>query len=130
MLSVNNGFYFKVCFMNGGKMLVFKVFLIHMYCTFDVYVTCLAFRSLCTATHAYSCSVVYSSNVCVRCKVCTVLYRNTVQHNTDVHQTSNKTGLCKFPKLCTVCTVQCTVAYKCAVQKYCTALYKCSSMLK
>ena len=41
----------------------------------------MAFRSLCTATHAYSCSVVYSSNVCVWCTVCTVLYRNTVQHN-------------------------------------------------
>ena len=44
--------------------------------------------------------------------------------------TSNKTGLCILPKLCTVCNVQCTVAYKYAVQKYCTALYKCSSMLK
>ena len=50
-----------------------------------------------------------------------------VQHNTDVHQTSNKTGLCTFP---IPITVQCTVAYKCAVQKYCTELYKCSSMLK
>ena len=51
----------------------------------------LAFRSLCTSTHAYSCSVVYSYNVCVWCTVCTVLYRNTGQHNADVHQTSNKT---------------------------------------
>ena len=41
----------------------------------------LAFRNLSTATHAYSCSVVYSSSVCVWCTVCTVLYRNTVQHN-------------------------------------------------
>ena len=31
-----------------------------------------------------------------------------------------KLVLCEFPKLCTVYTVQCTVANKCALQKYCT----------
>ena len=41
-----------------------------------------------------------------------------------------KLVLCKFSKLCTVCTVQCAVAYKSAVHKYCTALYKCSSVLE
>ena len=40
-----------------------------------------------------------------------------------------KLVLCKFLKLITFWTVQSTVAYKYAVQKYCTALYKCSSML-
>ena len=33
------------------------------------------------------------SHVCGMCRtVFTVLYRNTVQHNKDVHRTSNKTG--------------------------------------
>ena len=41
-----------------------------------------------------------------------------------------KLVLCQFPKLYTVCTVQCTVAYKCAVQKYCKAQHKCSLVLK
>ena len=41
-----------------------------------------------------------------------------------------KLVLCKFSKLCTVCTVPCIVAYKCAAHKYYTALYKCFSVLK
>ena len=41
-----------------------------------------------------------------------------------------KLVLCKFSKLCKDYTVTCTVAYKCAIHKYCTEVYKCSLVLK
>ena len=50
---------------------------------------------------AYSCSVVYSSNVCVRFTVCTVLYKNTVQHNFHEFWFG-----CHIFTICTVCKMK------------------------
>ena len=68
------------------------------------------------------CALYSSLQIC-----CTEILYSTIQMFIRLQI---KLVLCKFSKLCTVCTVPCTVAYKCAVHKYCTAQYKCSLVLK
>ena len=52
---------------------------------------------------------------------CTVFLYSTFVSNCTTMPNFLKLVFYQFPKFCTVCTAPCTLAYKCAVQKYCTA---------